>query len=526
MIYDAVIVGGGIAGLTAAAYLSKAGRSVLLCEKQAKCGGLVNSFERNGFVYDGGIRAMENAGVLFPMLRHLGVDVEFVRNQVSVGIRDKVIRILDEDSVDTYGELLINFYPESQAEIPAIINHIRKIMGYMDVQYGIDNPLFLDIKQDREYFLREVIPWVFKYAMTVGKIMSLNDPVEINLQKFTQNQALLDIISQHFFTATPAFFALSYISLYLDYFYPKGGTGVLVNQLMGFIQSNGAEIKTNSEIAGIDLGNRTVIDQSGNSYEYRKLLWAANLKSIYNLIRLAPETNSKIVKTIKDMHDKLADLKGNNSVFTVYCASELPPRYFGEIASEHFFYTPKIQGQSIAGQIPLDGSWHEIKTWLEKFFELTTYEISIPVLRDANLAPKRKTGLVISLLFDYQLTHRINEIGFYEEFKHFSEEKIINILDTSIYPGLKDSIIERFSSSPLTMEQLTNNSDGAITGWAFTNKIIPTENRLAQIAKSVNTPLPDVLQAGQWTFSPSGFPIALITGKLAADKVIKELGKK
>ena len=31
-------------------------------------------------------------------------------------------------------------------------------------------------------------------------------------------------------------------------------------------------------------------------------------------------------------------------------------------------------------------------------------------------------------------------------------------------------------------------------------------------------------QAGQWTYSPSGLPIAILTGKLAADQVTKELG--
>ena len=34
MIYDVIVVGGGIAGLTATAYLSKAGYSTLLCEKE------------------------------------------------------------------------------------------------------------------------------------------------------------------------------------------------------------------------------------------------------------------------------------------------------------------------------------------------------------------------------------------------------------------------------------------------------------------------------------------------------------
>lgn len=174
----------------------------------------------------------------------------------------------------------------------------------------------------------------------------------------------------------------------------------------------------------------------------------------------------------------------------------------------------------------MGGNWAEISSCLEELLALTTYEISIPVLRDASLAPDGKTGLVISLLFDYQLTRRIHEIGRYEDFKQFMEKRVPTILDKSIYPGLDSSLIERFSSSPLTMETLTKNTDGAITGWAFTNAFIPSENRLARIANSVNTPLPNVLQAGQWTFSPSGFPISLISGKLAADKINKRLGKK
>ncbi|NTW45341.1 MAG: FAD-dependent oxidoreductase [Anaerolineaceae bacterium] len=110
MEYDAVVIGGGIAGLTASAYLSKAGKSILLCEKEDKCGGLVNTFERDGFFYDGGIRALENAGVLFPMLRQLGIALDFVPNKISVGVEDKVIFINAENDVDQYEDLLKNLY--------------------------------------------------------------------------------------------------------------------------------------------------------------------------------------------------------------------------------------------------------------------------------------------------------------------------------------------------------------------------------------------------------------------------------
>ncbi|HPF56246.1 MAG TPA: hypothetical protein PLV03_06875, partial [Clostridiales bacterium] len=66
------------------------------------------------------------------------------------------------------------------------------------------------------------------------------------------------------------------------------------------------------------------------------------------------------------------------------------------------------------------------------------------------------------------------------------------------------------------------NKQGAITGWAFTGAM-PAENRFQKIANSVNTPLKDVVQCGQWTFSPSGLPVSILTGKLAADAVHKQL---
>ena len=158
MKYDVIVVGGGISGLTAAAFLAKAGQNVLLCEKESRCGGLVNSFERDGFIYDAGVRALEDSGVLFPMLRSLGIELEFVKNHISLGVEKNIIQVNSEEDVDTYQALLTDLYPESREEIKEIVQQIRKIMHYMDVQYGIDNPIFLDFKEDRAYLGKVILP--------------------------------------------------------------------------------------------------------------------------------------------------------------------------------------------------------------------------------------------------------------------------------------------------------------------------------------------------------------------------------
>jgi len=526
MKFDAIVVGGGISGLTAAAFLSKTGYKVLLCEKENKCGGLVNSFERDGFIYDGGIRAMENSGVLFPMLKSLGIDLAFVKNHISVGIEDKVIRVNSEENVDDYQALLCDLYPKNTQEIKDIIREIRKIMHYMDVQYGIDNPVFLDFKQDKAYLARVILPWMVKYVLTAPKISALNEPVVQFLKRYTQNQALLDIISQHFFQDTPAFFALSYLKLYIDYHYPLGGTGKLPQQLVSFIENHHGDIKTNTEICRVDPQHKTIQDSQGNVYEYGRLIWAADLKTLYRIIDLEKIADRQVSQAIAARQQELHDKTGNDSVFTLFLGLDLPKDYFSAIATEHFFYTPSRVGQTEAGAIPIAANRETAEKWLDKFFALTTYEISCPVMRDAALAPANKTGLIISVLFDYTFTRSIERAGWYEDFKSYCEARMIETLNASIFPGITEAILHQFSSTPLTLEKYSGNFQGAITGWALNNKPIPAESRIPKIMNAVKTPIPGIFQAGQWTYSPSGLPISLLTGKIAADQVIKELGKR
>jgi phytoene dehydrogenase-like protein len=161
--------------------------------------------------------------------------------------------------------------------------------------------------------------------------------------------------------------------------------------------------------------------------------------------------------------------------------------------------------------------------WIRRYIGATTFEISIPVLKDSSLAPAGKTGRIASVLFDYALCDAARTHGWYDRLKNLTEECLIGSLDTTIYPGLRKAALDRFSYTPLSIARAIGTSEGAITGWAFTNPVSPAVHRMQQVARSVLTGLPDIYQAGQWSFSPSGLPMAILTGKLAADRVVKEL---
>lgn len=530
MNYDVIIVGGGIAGLTAAAYLSQSKHKVLLVEKEEKVGGLVSSFDYKGFKLDGGIRSIENSGIVLPMLKQLGIDVPFTRSIVTLGLGQDVIKVDTKESVDRYSDMLKKHYKDQIEDIDQIIKDIKKIMDYMDILYGIDNPLFMDLFKDKKYLFKTIFPWMFKFMFTVGKINKLNMPVNEYLDQLTDSKALNSIISQHFFKNTPTFFALSYFSLYLDYQYPLEGTGMLIDQIEQYIIKQGGTIKTDTKVTNVDIDKHVICDHEGNTYAYKELLWAADLNLLYKFVNSNPINDPKLKEKVSTYQKDIEQLRGGDSIQTVYMTVDLDPSFFREKCTGHFFYTPETKGLSdiedALKDVILSKDKHKIISWLKEYFKYNTYEISIPALRNEKLAPKEKTGLIISVLMDYDLVKLVESMGWYNEYKELCERFVIEALDQSIFKGIDKHKIDVFSSTPLTIEKRTSNKDGAITGWAFTNSHMPIVTSMTKVANSVLTPMPDIYQAGQWSYSPAGLPIGIMTGKLAVNRIEKQLKKK
>lgn len=514
--YDAIVVGGGIAGLTSAAYLLKYGYKVLLCEKEENLGGLVGTFWESGFAFDWGIRAFENSGILFPMLKNLGIELEFINNSVSIGLGKEWVTLDSMASIDQYFQMLARQFPDNHRDIDLIAKEIKKVMGYMEVIYGIDNPLFLENMNDWEYLLKTLLPWLIKYQIKMHKAGKLTEPVDTYLRRFTSNQALIDVIIQHFFKKTPTFFALSYFGLYLDYCYPLGGTGTLIKKMTEYVINHKGEIKTSTAIKEIDAMKHIVKTSHQEVYHYKKLIWAANQRSLYQGISGIHHKEFNKQKAL------VSQSRGGDSILTVYLATNLPKEYFANICGAHAFYTPVKDGISSLQPWQEQNKTTELIAWVKDYLATTTYEISCPTLRDENLSPKGKTSIIISTLFDYHLDLHFANLGESQRLKEICITKIIEVLDHSIFPDWQQEILFTRCATPRTIENKTSNVDGAITGWSFTNPIMPSENRFKKMTQSIKTPIKDVYQCGQWSFSPAGMPVSILTGKLTADAVRKE----
>jgi phytoene dehydrogenase-like protein len=522
-----VIVGAGMAGLTAAAYLARENYRVLLLDKNDRVGGLVHTFDFDGFFFDAGPRAFVNSGIVQPILKDLGIRWEYLENRISIGIEDQLFYVDSMDALSEYKRILGKMYPEDIGDIEKITSIINKLSEYTKVLYEFDNPNFGDVLSDRKFIFRELIPWTIKFLLALRKLNQFEMPMEVFLERLTDNQSLIDILTQLFFRQTPTHFALGYFYVYLDYFYPKGGTSAMVSLLKEKILDWGGEIKLNKHIVEITPSESKITDSEGNRYHYDHLIWAADLKTLYRNVK-HEGLDTKISDKIKSESQRILSSKGAESVFILFIAVDRPPSYFQTRGGEHMFYTPSRKG---LGETHLEEraslvecfdskSRNDILDWLKKFCDLNTYEVSIPVLRDPALAPEGQTGVMISCLFDYGIVKKVEKAGWYDEFKEIMENHIIKIFSQTIYPGFEEDILFKFSSSPLTINKVSGSSEGAITGWSFETDV-PVVNQLKDIPKSVITAIPGILQAGQWAYAPSGVPIAMLTGWYATQKIIK-----
>lgn len=525
--YHTIIVGGGIAGLTAGAYLARTGKNILLIEKNDEFGGLVSSFKHNGFQFEAGVRALENAGIIKPMLEDLGIALEFVNSPVTIGIEKDVLHIKDRDSLVDYEQLLKKYYPESKHEIETTIKEIRKIMKHMDVLYGVDNPFFKDLKRDWQYIFKELLPWLPRFLLTIGKINKMHMPVESYLETLISDPSLRDIIAQHFFKHTPSFFALSYFSLYLDYQYPKEGVGALAESVYSKLLELGGRAKNMTFIKKIHASEQWIKDSQGQLYFYENLIWAADLKYFYQNTSVKGLPGKIQIKFKKEKR-KILERRGGDSVYSLYLEVDEPLDSFRKIASGHFFYSPSRKGLGKLHTTELKkilDNWSQITkkdlyAWLDRFTALNTYEISIPGLKNPDFVPSNKTGLIISFIIEIDLFEKLQESGWYEEFRQEMANKIIQVISESVYPGLEDRIMDQFSFTPISIRNRVLSSEGAIVGWSF-QEPIPVPNKIQNAQKSVITAIPNIYKAGQWTYSPAGVPMSILTGKLAADKAGK-----
>jgi phytoene dehydrogenase-like protein len=512
---DVVVIGGGLAGLCAGAYLGRAGLAVAICEQSDKTGGYFRGFGRDGFYFDTGLKAIENAGLLLPMLKQLGLDKKVVarRSKCCLAFPDRVIPLANDGGIRDFYENLARHFPGSRAGLDALLRDSDRASELVNLLVTLPNPLF----EDYGAVLRRFPSWTWHglpaMLLSVRTRRLMEVPLVEHISGHVSDRALVRLLTQFYFAGTPALFGLGYSRMYMDYYYPEGGMQRITDALAGFISDHRGSINTDCRVMKIEVedGRATgVLTGGGKRIKARFVIAACDLKNVFLEMLDKGDLDS-------DYRDEVDKAQVGESAVNLFVATDLNPSQLPTGDCPHVFFFPDYKG--------IDSGDRE----RDEYFNRAPLEISIPCLNDATLAPRGKTGFIFSAL-----TSALTSASFAGNWgtldgersaKHLEVRKRVaaQMLSNAehLYPGLREHILFSELSTPLTLRRFTLNSGGSIVGWTYDRERTYRRGYSVGMRKAVTTPIGNLLQAGHWTLYPGGAPMSILSGRLAAERIAR-----
>lgn len=510
--YDVIVIGAGLAGLTAAAFLVRGGARVLVCEQSHQVGGLFNSFWRQGYLFDGGIKAVENSAILLPTLSLLGLldQVALQPSPVAIIADGHVQPVRGLADIEQHFGLLKSLFPDQQAGLQRVLDDVRAVYRVLDAVLTFPIPFMLPAGSGSA----AQKDWMRRNGSVLARLPHVAGLMRGELRPYLSrrltDQSLVNLLAQVFPEGTSVFFGLGYWRMFLDYYYPRDGIQAIPQALAGAITDAGGEILLQARVEQVLLkGGRATGVRLAYDDVYRAghVVAACDLRQA--LTRLCPEA----VLPAK-LAAGLDRAEVSHSAFNLFLGLNLPPEELATEGCDHVFYLPDREGITDADRIER-----------EDYFARVPQEISIPCLHRPHLAPPGKTGLVVSAMTSWRYGGGWGGApAHYAALKERCAGQMLASLERQ-YPGLSDRIEFSFSATPRSIETRTSNAEGAIMGWSYRRGRGLTRGSLLRMREIVLTPVPGLLTAGHWSFSPGGSPIAALTGKLAAEHILKGTGR-
>jgi all-trans-retinol 13,14-reductase len=135
--YDTIVIGSGIGGLTAAAFLSKEGQKVLVLERHYTAGGFTHIFKRNGYEWDVGIHYIGEVQRPNSAIRRMfdyisdgklqWADMGRVYDRIIIGKKEYEF----VKGVENFKEKLIGYFPEEKNAINQYVDLIFAVVKSM-----------------------------------------------------------------------------------------------------------------------------------------------------------------------------------------------------------------------------------------------------------------------------------------------------------------------------------------------------------------------------------------------------------
>lgn len=249
--YDAIVIGSGIGGMTAAACLAELGKKVVVFEQHYTAGGFTHSYARNGYEWDVGVHYIGDVGAPHTLTRRLfdfvsGGKLEWAPMDAHF---DRIF--LGKDSYDlvatpkAYRAELLKHFPDEEKAIDEYFRRIAtaaNAMRLITMEKLLPKPGAALARAWRKWRMPK---W-------------LNHTTRSVLESLTSNQKLIAVLTGQWGDnglppAESSFIIHSLIARHYLYggYYPVGGASQIAETIIPQIQKTGGELFTYASVEEI-----------------------------------------------------------------------------------------------------------------------------------------------------------------------------------------------------------------------------------------------------------------------------------
>lgn len=486
--YDAIVIGGGMGGLSAGAGLAYRGASVLVVEAHYRPGGYAHSFRRKQFLFDSAVHLTPGGGKgegIYSLLEEWGVAdaLEFIRidpmyRTIGPGLTTH-IRSSKQGFIDSHAE----HFPDEREGIRQFVEAMDRIANEIRVLSELTIP--------PSQMMRTMVkscPTVLRYSSkTLHQMVSqfVTDPI---------CRSVLSTLWTYLGLPPSRCSAVAFSVMMMSFinenaYYVKGTFQNLANAFVQALEKHGGEIVMPRKVEKIlldDTGRAIGIKLDGDGEEIRARAVISNADAYQTFFRMVGRDNLQ-----PEFAASLEERPISISAFEVFLGVKMDLHAMGTI--HETFFAPghdpeEVYDNHASGAVFGCG-------------------LSIPSIDDPSVAPPDHHTVCVTMFAPYQRE--------WKEDKQRVTERLIDEAELVI-PGLREGIVYQDSGTPFTMNRYTSNHNGAIYGWDASPKSLAT--RLA-----METPVPGLFLAGHWTRPGGGVYAVITSGQIAAKRVIEEL---
>lgn len=493
--YDVIVIGGGLSGLTAASLLAKRQLKVAIVDKSANPGGSCGIFKRGHVTFDQGSAMLYGFGehgfnahrFVFNCLEE---PIDMIRHDLLYCVHFKGRQIRFWADVDRFADELSEIFPSERQNIHRFYHDMMTLYRHV----MMESPSYTTADEtDGRTALKSMLRHPVSYIRFLGY---LNKSARSLLERYFKDPEIFkffDKLTSTYCYATveeaPAVLAaVMFVDNHIGgSYYPAGSTLFLPGKLEKVIEENGGDMLTGREVVSItfERGKPSgVILDDGRELRSKYLIYSGTIWNLYGKL-IAPEQSTERRRE---------------------WARKQVPTYPSVV-----LYTVVDRGVITEGTSPVEMLVGNPDIIDES--EVTVYTFSID---DRTLCGEDE-HTVIAIGPTFQKWENLDQAT-YQRQKQVEQDRLVAVLEKR-FPGFGQAVRLAEVATPRTIERYTMKNGGAVAG--------PKQMLGQHMFRRLHTRIEwdNLFCCGESTVMGTGTPTVTTSGLSAANALLKKLGQ-